>query len=94
MTGESLHAAGFEPLALPPYLRDRIEAAQDDITDTQDELDTLFDGVPESLQETLNDLRFTVAMITDRIDYIERVANSMQSDVRYLIAWADRNERE
>lgn len=55
-------------------------------------LDGLFDELPDTLPEALVELQLTLAMITNRLDAMDRTLSAIMVEQRYFTQWIDRNE--
>jgi hypothetical protein len=74
----------------PPAPTDAAQELRDALDDPVSDVDLLFadeDGAVEMLEHML----LTLAMLTDRIDRMERLLSAMQLDVRYCTQWIDRD---
>lgn len=62
--------------------------------DDHPSLDALFEpDEPGLLPDAVNDIQFTLAMLTDRMDFMERMLAAIQQDVRTCTQWITRDER-
>lgn len=80
----------FASLPPTPASTDAAQEIQDALDDPVSDVDLLFadeGSVPEMLESML----LTLAMLSDRVDRMERLLSAIQLDVRYCTQWIDRD---